>query len=145
LLAISELRDPPEQTVIAANEDAPKNEKNAPGGPAAPNSAKRTHNGLSYVLLTRGKGAKPTAADALELRVQGWAFSGLERKKVLSSTAITLAPDKVPAGLGPFLLTLETGSLARVWLPKPRAQEVTPDHAGELILDIEVVGIASPE
>jgi len=113
-----------------------------PEGPSAPATAKRSNDGLRYTLLARGTGAVARSdAERLKLIVRGWSFEGLKRRQVLASTHVSLAADSAPAGLGSVLHGLAIGSVARVWLPQARAAEVVPHHSGDLILDIEVVGI----
>lgn len=143
---VGKLYVPPVPNVSVIGGEATEQPAFAPDGPSPPATAKRSTDGLRYMVLARGTGAQASSgAERLPLVVRGWSFEGLQRRQVMASTRVHLAPNSAPAGLGPILKGLTSGSVARVWLPKAKAAEVVPHYSGDLILDIEVKGIEGSE
>jgi FKBP-type peptidyl-prolyl cis-trans isomerase len=115
---------------------------------APPADAKKTDSGLSYKVLTPGKGKqKPTPTDSVEVHYTGWTTDG----RMFDSSVKRGQPARFPVGgvikgwtEGLQLMTV--GEKARFWIPAELAYGESPGGGrpgGMLVFDVELLGITA--
>jgi FKBP-type peptidyl-prolyl cis-trans isomerase len=112
---------------------------------APPPDAKKTPSGLSYKVLTPGKGkARPTATSEVTVHYSGWTTDG----KMFDSSVARGEPTSFPLnqvikGWTEGVQLMVEGEKTRFWIPGPLAYANSPGHrlqnAGTLVFDIELI------
>jgi peptidylprolyl isomerase len=117
----------------------------APPDVAAPaKDAKKTAKGVSYKVLTAGKGGpKPTATDTVKVHYSGWTTDG----KMFDSSVKRGQPAEFPlggviAGWTDGLQVMSVGDKVRFWIPEELAYKGQPGRPqGMLVFDVELLEI----
>jgi peptidylprolyl isomerase len=113
----------------------------------APKDAKKTASGLSYKILTHGKGKEhPRADSTVEVHYTGWTTDGkLFDSSVVRGQPATFPLDGVIKGWTEGLQLLVVGDKARFWIPGNLAYGDVAKRpgapAGTLVFDVELLGI----
>ena len=112
---------------------------------APPADAKKTASGLSYKVLTPGKGkAHPTAQSEVTVHYTGWTTDG----KMFDSSVARGEPASFPLsqvikGWTEGVQLMVEGEKSRFCIPGPLAYANSPGHrlqsAGTLVFDIELI------
>jgi FKBP-type peptidyl-prolyl cis-trans isomerase len=126
---IKELPEPPK---------APKDVK------APPSSAKKTEKGVSYKVLTKGKGGpKPTASDKVEVHYSGWTTDGkMFDSSITRGRTAEFPLTAVIPGWTDGLQVMSVGDKTRFWIPEELAYGGRPGKpAGMLVFDVELISI----
>ena len=113
----------------------------------APASAKKTKSGLSYRVLSKGKGTQhPKASDLVEVHYSGWTMDGhMFDSSVTRGEPATFRLDQVIKGWTEGVQLMVPGEKARFWIPGDLAYGDKPSRpgapAGTLVFDIELLSI----
>jgi peptidylprolyl isomerase len=112
---------------------------------APPAGAKKTKTGLSYKVLTKGKGKEhPTAANMVEVHYTGWqAKDGkmFDSSVLRGQTAVFQLNQVIPGWTEGVQLMVE-GEKTRFWIPEDLAYKGMPGAPqGMLVFDVELVKI----
>jgi peptidylprolyl isomerase len=131
LLEVVEMPPPPE---------TPKDLK------APPKDATKTASGLSYKVLTKGKGTtKPTANDRVKVHYSGWTTDGkMFDSSVTRGEPATFGLGQVIKGWTEGLQLMVEGEKTRFWIPAELAYGEKPQGgrpAGMLVFDVELLEI----
>jgi FKBP-type peptidyl-prolyl cis-trans isomerase len=111
---------------------------------APPASAKKTASGLSYKILSKGKGkVKPTTSDRVEVHYSGWTTDGkMFDSSITRGAPATFGVTQVIAGWTEGLQLLVEGDKARLWIPENLAYQGRGGApAGMLVFDVELIRI----
>jgi len=129
-----EIKTPPVDPHGHAPHGDPKDQKDLPAPPdvaAPPADAQKSPKGVSYKILTKGKGgANPKPADRVRVHYSGWTTDG----KMFDSSVIAGWTDAIPL--------MQVGDKARLWIPEDLAykgQRGKPQ--GMLVFDVELLEI----
>jgi FKBP-type peptidyl-prolyl cis-trans isomerase len=114
---------------------------------APPKDAKKSPKGVSYKVLTAGKGGpKPSATDTVRVHYTGWTTDG----KMFDSSVQRGEPAEFPlngviAGWTDGLQLMSAGDKFRFWIPVDLAYQNRPGRpAGTLVFDVELLEIKPP-
>lgn len=111
---------------------------------APPKSAKKTDKGVSYRVLSKGKGGpKPKPTDKVEVHYSGWTTDGkMFDSSVKRGHTATFPLTNVIAGWTDGLQVMSVGDKVRFWIPEELAYGGKPGKPkGMLIFDVELVSI----
>lgn len=114
---------------------------------APPKSAKKTEKGVSYKVLSKGKGGpKPTTNDTVEVHYSGWTTDGKMFDSSVTRGKTTSFPlTRVIAGWTDGLQVMSVGDKVRFWIPEELAyQGQSGKPAGMLVFDVELFSITEP-
>ena len=111
-----------------------------------PNDAKRTDNGLRYIVLEEGEGSSPTATSQVTVHYTGWTMDG----KMFDSShqrmqPVTLSLQQVIQGWTEGVQPEKKGGVIRLWIPEEfayKGQAGAP--SGMLVFDIELLEFSDP-
>jgi peptidylprolyl isomerase len=111
---------------------------------APPKDAKKSPKGVSYKVLTPGKGgAKPKATDTVKVHYTGWTTDG----KMFDSSVTRGQPAEFPlngviAGWTDAIPVMSVGDKVRFWIPEELAYKGVPGRPqGMLVFDVELLEI----
>jgi peptidylprolyl isomerase len=110
---------------------------------APPRDAKKTGSGLTYKVLTPGKGKKhPAETSSVTVNYTGWTTDG----KMFDSSVTRGEPAKFPlnrviAGWTEGVQLMVEGEKARFWIPEGLAYRGQRAPFGMLVFDIELIKI----
>jgi hypothetical protein len=140
-LKILGLRPRPLPTERALGGPAVPKRFDPPAASGPPASAKATPEGIRHVWLESGpEGRQATAADTLQLRLNGYSVAGLVVSTVVSDQPTSLAFASAPAALKPILGKMVPGDTVRAWLPPVHARLVLPQADAAAVVDVTLVG-----
>jgi FKBP-type peptidyl-prolyl cis-trans isomerase len=130
-----------------AGQPIPGAKKQLPAPPDVakpPADAQKTAKGVSYKVLSKGKGgAKPTATDTVEVHYTGWTTDG----KMFDSSVTRGKPTKFPLnrvipGWTDGLQVMSEGDKVRFWIPEEMAYKGRPGAPqGMLVFDVELLKV----
>jgi FKBP-type peptidyl-prolyl cis-trans isomerase len=130
----------------AHGDDAPAGIPAPPDVTAPPKDAKKSPKGVSYKVLTAGKGGpKPTAEDTVKVHYTGWTTDG----KMFDSSVTRGQPAEFPlrgviAGWTDAIPVMSVGDKVRFWIPEEMAYKGSPGKPqGMLVFDVELLEIKS--
>lgn len=113
-----------------------------------PATAKKTHSGLAYRVLTKGpgKGPSPTATSKVTANYTGWTTDGkMFDSSIPRGEPFTFKVDQVIKGWTEGVQLMKAGDSYRFWIPGPLAYGVHPTNpgvpAGMLVFDVELVSV----
>jgi len=106
---------------------------------APPADAKKTSGGVSYKVLTPGKGTThPGATDMVTVSYAGWTTDGNMFDR--SPAPVTFPLNRLIKGWGEAVPTMVAGEKTRLWIPSALAYNDQPGRPkGMLVFDIELV------
>ncbi len=111
---------------------------------APPKDAKKSPKGVSYKVLSGGKGGpKPTAEDTVKVHYTGWTTDG----KMFDSSVQRGQPTEFPlrgviAGWTDAIPVMSVGDKVRFWIPEELAYKGQPGRPqGMLVFDVELLEI----
>jgi FKBP-type peptidyl-prolyl cis-trans isomerase len=112
----------------------------------APADAEKTASGLASKVLKPGAGAKPTAADTVEVHYTGWTTDGkMFDSSVKRGRTATFPLNGVIKGWTEGLQLMAEGEQRRFWIPANLAYGEVPSRpgapAGLLVFDVELVRV----
>jgi FKBP-type peptidyl-prolyl cis-trans isomerase len=113
---------------------------------APPKDAKKTEKGVSYKVLTAGKGtATPKAIDTVKVHYAGWSVDGkMFDTSRISGQPSTFSLNGVIAGWTDGLQVMHVGDTVRFWIPEELAYKGNPAKPqGMLVFDIELLEIVA--
>jgi FKBP-type peptidyl-prolyl cis-trans isomerase len=114
---------------------------------APPADAKKTASGLSYKVLSPGKGTKhPKATDRVSVHYSGWTPDGkMFDSSVMRGEPSAFGLDHVIKGWTEGVQLMVEGEKTRFWIPGSLAYGDTPKRpgapAGPLVFDIELLKV----
>lgn len=115
-----------------------------------PKTATKTKSGLSYRVLTPGKGKQPKGTDTVLVHYSGWTTDGkMFDSSVVRGQPISFRLDQVIKGWTEGVQLMKVGEKARFWIPGSLAYGDKPTRpgapAGTLVFDIELIAIPSAD
>jgi FKBP-type peptidyl-prolyl cis-trans isomerase len=111
---------------------------------APPANAKKSPKGVSYKILTKGKGgANPTASNKVKVHYTGWTTDGkMFDSSVTKGQPIEFSLTGVIAGWTDAIPMLQVGDKGRFWIPEELAYQGQPGKPkGMLVFDVELIEI----
>ncbi|HEY6728360.1 MAG TPA: hypothetical protein VI197_30325 [Polyangiaceae bacterium] len=110
-----------------------------PAASGPPADATAAANGLRFKTLERGGERPVQRARPFTLVWTGWVIEGLSVRRINRSERIETTLDKVPGGLGAIVGDMRVGETRRIWVPKAKAESVSPLAKNkELVVDLLV-------
>jgi FKBP-type peptidyl-prolyl cis-trans isomerase len=113
----------------------------------SPAAAIRTASGLSYQVLSQGKGdAHPAANNKVMVHFSGWRMDGrLFESTIMANHPALVTIATAPSGFREALQTMTVGEKARFWIPSALAFGDKPadrfNPAGDLVYEIELLSV----
>lgn len=110
---------------------------------APPKKAMKSPKGVSIVVLSKGKGPKPTATSSVKVHYTGWTTNG----RMFDSSRLAGQPAEfnlqgVVAGWTDAFPLLSAGDKARLWIPEELAYKGAPGKPqGMLVFDVELLEV----
>lgn len=137
-------------------EGAPKSRYDAPDDLTAPVLCERSSSGLAWQVLEKGgKGTPPLLADTVIVRYTGWKAEdgSLIDSSYLRQETTKVKMTSVIPGWKEGLMMMSPGEKRRFWIPASLGfvvdddmdPEEAPGPPGDLIYDVEFVGVTEPE
>src|SRR5436190_1452429 len=112
---------------------------------APPADAQKTASGLASKVVTPGTGkTHPGATDIVTVHYTGWKTDGsMFDSTVLKGKPASFQLNRTLAGLTEGIQLMVEGEKRRLWIPEALANKGQREPKGMLVLDVELISIAS--